>query len=138
MDSSSSRLDTVKWWRGRQELDARKAYSDAHEKERAAREQEQKLRDALAKEARGQGHAAMWELSDLSRSAGERKLKAAAEVTAKAAKVAGEKQAAHLSAHQRLKAVEKVVDSLLDEARTEAHRREQKETDEFTMMRFAR
>ncbi len=135
---SSSRLDTVKWWRGRQELDARKAYSDAHAEERAAREKEQQLRDALAKEVRVHGHAALWELSDLSRAAGETKLKAAAEVTAKAAQRTGEKQAAHLTAHHKLKAVEKVVDSLLTEAREASERKERRDTDELAVLRFAR
>lgn len=138
MDSTSSRLDVVKWWRGRQELDARRAYGDARSKEQAAREAEQKLREELAKESRAQGNAAMWELSDLSRAAEQRKLKAAAELTAKAAKVATEKQAAHLGAHQKLKAVEKVVEGLLEEAHAEERRKERKATDEFTMLQFAR
>lgn len=138
MDSSPTRLDTVKWWRGRQELEARKAYSDAHAEELAAREKEQQLRAALARESRTHGNSALWELSDLSRAAGETKLKAAAEVTAKAAQRAGEKQAAHLSAHQKLKAVEKVVETLLTDAREEAQRKELRDSDELAISRFAR
>jgi len=134
----STRLDTVKWWRGRQELEARKAYSDAHAEERAAREREQQLRDALARESRTNGNSALWALSDLSRAAGETKLKAAAELTARAARRAGEKQAAHLTAHQKLKAVEKVVETLITEARDEANRKERRDTDELAVLRFSR
>ena len=138
MDSSSTRLDTVKWWRGRQELDARKAHTDAQAEERAAREKEQKLREALAKETRSQGNSALWELSDLSRAAEEKKLKAAAELTVKAEKRAGEKQALHVAAHQKLKAVEKVVEKLIDEARQESQRKELRDLDELAVLRFAR
>ncbi|MBL8957745.1 MAG: hypothetical protein JNK82_43620 [Myxococcaceae bacterium] len=138
MDSSSTRLDTVKWWRGRQELDARKAHSDAQAEEQQARAREQQLREALAKETRAQGNSALWELSDLSRAAEEKKLKAAAEVTAKAAKRTGEKHALHVVAHQKLKAVEKVVESLIEEARQESARKEMRDLDELAVLRFAR
>ncbi|MBK7858981.1 MAG: flagellar FliJ family protein [Archangiaceae bacterium] len=135
---SSTRLDTVKWWRGKQEQDARKAFSEAQRKEEAAREAERKLREALAQEKRATGHAALWELSDLSRSAGEKRLKAAAEVTVKAAAVTATRQAVHLKAHQALKAVEKVVEGIIEEARVEEGRKERRDTDEFAVMRFAR
>jgi hypothetical protein len=135
---SSSRLGTVQWWRSRLEVNARRAYGDAKAKETAAREEEQRLRDALANESRFAGDAAMWELSDSSRAVGEKKVQAAAVVTAKAAALSADKRQAHVSAHQKLKAIEKVVQSLLDEAHADANRKERREQDEFAVLRFTR
>lgn len=135
---SSSRLDVVKWLREQQEQKARKAVADARALEEKARVEEQRLRDAMNVEARAPGHAAMWELSDLSRSAGEKKLKVASEITKKAATVTTARQQVHLSAARGLKAVDNLLLTLMEEAKAEEQKKERKAADEWAVLAFSR
>jgi hypothetical protein len=138
MDSSSSRLEVVRWWRSQLELKARKASVDAQAQEERARQEQRRIESALEGDPRAKAQAGLWELADLSQAAAERKLREAKEVTRKAAEVADQRRASHIAAAKGLKSIENVVQGLLADARAEAERKERRDTDELAAIRFAR
>ena len=130
-----NRLDAVVKFRAREEEGASLVLAQANGRVSQARAAVEAAKEKLTRGEFGAGSAADWELRDAGKDRDREELRKAEESVLTAEKGLELAKRAHLTAHQRTEVVRRVCDARKETARQEGERQEQRDTDEFVMLR---